>query len=105
MNRGRETEMEKIILISLLLTLGWASQAAVIPIVSQEITPDAAAINWDRSDQNDGNWGARGPQKHGGLIGSGHGDLNPSPVPEPATMLLFGTGLIGLAFISRKGLK
>jgi len=35
----------------------------------------------------------------------GGGGSHTTSVPEPATMLLFGTGLIGLAVISRRKIK
>ena len=36
------------------------------------------------------------------LISIGINDASPAPVPEPATILLLGSGLLGLAGISRK---
>jgi hypothetical protein len=46
-----------------------------------------------------GFWPDQGAISHVSLYGS------ETSVPEPATMLLLGTGLIGLAFISRRRLK
>ena len=43
------------------------------------------------------------PNSLGGFIDSV--SLNTSPVPEPATMLLFGTGLAGLAGVTRRKKK
>ena len=43
-----------------------------------------------------------GPSGGYGIEQNGNENDNPAPVPEPATMLLLGTGLIGLAGLGKK---
>lgn len=62
---------------------------------------DLFTNRWDGKDTIylDNFWPNNGGISHVTIFG------NPTPVPEPATMVLFGTGLIGLAGIGRRKLK
>ncbi len=53
-------------------------------------------------------WSARDKNNDGYYTNDGFGldgFSTVTPVPEPATMLLFGTGIVGLAFVSRRKRK
>ena len=73
-------------------------------VITEEVSHNMYRISWDGSSFNKTLIGAFPNQPEDGIFLT-TAILNPGPVPEPSTWLLFGSGLAGLAAWRRRSLK
>jgi PEP-CTERM motif len=78
----------------------WLSGSRPIVAPGTPFAPDLQS--WIRNENLDPDWLRIGTDIVGGTTFNAAFSLNGEPVPEPATMLLLGTGLVGLAGLKRR---